>query len=116
MTILVADDNPAILRLLERFLRPRGFRVFVAKTGEELLTLWKEIHCEVVLSDIQMPRVLNGIQACRVIQSEDPRVRVFLMTGSPELRETAKASGFPLAFLKPFTLDQLRKWAESLPK
>ena len=88
--------------------------MLTAKTGKELLKVWKAAHCEVVLSDIRMPGALDGIEACEAVRLADSRVRVFLMTGDPENRERAREKGFRMAFFKPFTLQDIRRWLRSL--
>lgn len=116
MTILVADDNPAVLRLVSRVLRQGGFKVLTAGTGQELLNVWVRARgkCEIVLSDVQMPGALDGIQACGRIRREDPRARVFLMTGDPGHCARAAASGLKIVLQKPFDLEALRAWSRKL--
>ena len=110
-TILVADDYPGMRRLLSGILRREGFRVVTVSSASGLLKKWKALRCRVVLSDIEMPGELDGIQACRDIRRMAPNVKAFLMTGDSRGRERARRSGFQIAFLKPFTLEAVRRWA-----
>jgi PAS domain S-box-containing protein len=68
-TVLLADDNEANTRLLEDYLQAHGFRVRIARDGEEALRMCREIKPAVVLMDIQMPR-LNGLDAIRQLRAE----------------------------------------------
>jgi len=111
---LIADDDPVTLQLIAHFLRTRGFQVWTAGTGERLWELWRTTRSRIVLSDIEMPGVQDGILACRAIQRADPSVRIFLMTARPENRLRAAADGFQVALVKPFSLDELRLWADNL--
>ncbi|MBI4057273.1 MAG: response regulator [Elusimicrobia bacterium] len=114
MTILIADDDSAILRVISRCLGRWGFCVITASTGEELLSAWKKNRCQVVLSDVQMPGFLDGLGACEIIRNMNRGVRIFFMTGDAESREKIEKKGFSLAFLKPFVLEEVRAWSRIL--
>ena len=79
--ILLADDH-AILRVGLRKLitEDQGFTVVgEAGDGQELLTLLRQVACDIVLMDLSM-HVMNGFQALEVIKEEHPSVRVLLLT------------------------------------
>ncbi|WP_392542913.1 adenylate/guanylate cyclase domain-containing protein [Oryzobacter telluris] len=82
--VLVVDDVPQNLRLLDAVLSPRGFEVRCAASGEEALELLADGPLpDVVLLDVMMPG-LDGYQTCRRIR-EDPRtqfVPVVMVTAS----------------------------------
>jgi class 3 adenylate cyclase len=68
--VLVVDDHPANLRLLEAILSPRGYDVLTATTGEEALQQLGDTDVDLVLLDILMPGI-DGYEVCRRIR-EDP--------------------------------------------
>jgi adenylate cyclase len=68
--ILVVDDVPQNVRLLEAVLSPRGFRVATASSGEEALEVLGKEHPDLVLLDILMPGI-DGYEVCARIR-EDP--------------------------------------------
>ena len=72
-TILVADDDPAILRLVEINLKLKGFDVLTASDGEEALRMVHEQTPALVLLDIMMPK-MNGYDVCERIRA-DGRIR-----------------------------------------
>jgi DNA-binding response OmpR family regulator len=79
-SILAIDDNPHILKLLERTLKPEGYHVIVAADGAYGMTLLKESKPDLVLLDIGMPgpdgyMVLERIRRC----SDVP---VIMLTGA----------------------------------
>ena len=63
-TILVVDDTPANVRLLEAVLVPRGYRVLVAESGIDALDLVDQQAPDLVLLDILMPGI-DGYEVCR---------------------------------------------------
>jgi class 3 adenylate cyclase len=68
-TVLVVDDLPQNVRLLDAVLSPRGYRVLTAGSGQEALDLLKKHEPDLVLLDIVMPG-LDGYEVCRRIRDE----------------------------------------------
>ncbi|HJZ10195.1 MAG TPA: response regulator [Trebonia sp.] len=81
--VLVVDDLPQNVRLLEAVLSPKGFRVATASSGEEALDVLSKEHPDLVLLDILMPG-MDGYEVCRRIR-EDPQTAflpVIMITAS----------------------------------
>src|SRR5258708_1447104 len=102
--ILVVDDDPVILGILDCSLQDEGFAVTTASNGADGLRQFDLGSFDIVISDRVMP-VMRGDELAQVIKARAPRTRVILITGN---------SGSPVnpayfdAFLaKPFTLNQL---------
>ena len=71
-TILVVDDRPQNIRLLEAVLAPRGHTVVAATSGEDALqrvAAEPEIH--LVLLDVEMPG-MDGYAVCRALRLSQP--------------------------------------------
>ena len=68
-TVLVVDDQPANLRLLDAMLSPRGYQVRTAASGEEALAALKDDEVDLVLLDIVMPG-MDGYEVCRTIREQ----------------------------------------------
>ena len=81
--VLVVDDLPQNLRLLEAVLSPHGFTVVSAGSGEEALALIAEQLPDIVLLDIMMPG-MDGYETCRRIREEPTTsfVPVVMVTAS----------------------------------
>lgn len=62
--VLVVDDEPAQLRLVEQVLTGNGYGVIKANNGHEAIRIDYEDHPEMVLLDVMMPE-LDGWQTCR---------------------------------------------------
>jgi DNA-binding NarL/FixJ family response regulator len=80
LRILLADDHPLFVDGLENLLTIRGIEVVgTARDGFEALEKARALKPEVILMDIQMPR-LNGIAATRLIKAEQPKVKIVMLT------------------------------------
>ncbi len=67
--ILVADDSPLVLRMIEKLLLGAGYVVVTAKDGLEAVEKAMSDDVALVILDVMMPR-MNGYQACRMLKSE----------------------------------------------
>ena len=88
--VLVIDDDPEILEVLRDTLQLRNFHCLLAHSGTEALaTLGKE-DIELVLTDINMPK-MNGIELLREVSRKWPSVLRMIMTGRADLETTIEA-------------------------
>ncbi len=71
--ILIVDDEPANLSLLEAILEPRGYEVVKAENGMEALAKAVNLDVDLVLLDVMMPTI-NGFDVCKKLK-EDERYR-----------------------------------------
>jgi len=79
-TILIVDDAPAILELLRAVFRGAGYEVLTAHDAESAIRLACESHFDVVLSDVNMPR-MTGCDLARWVAEHSPATRMALMSG-----------------------------------
>jgi PAS domain S-box-containing protein len=70
MLILLVDDDPTICKLLGRMLEHSQYRVDFAGDGQTAIEMWEKRDYDLVLMDIQMPR-LNGFEATRAIRAKE---------------------------------------------
>ena len=78
--LLVVDDEPAILTLVERFAEGEDFEVVTRTGGMALLAELPSLKPDVALLDRQMPE-LGGLDILRTIRDIDPECQIILMTG-----------------------------------
>ncbi|HEY6040560.1 MAG TPA: response regulator transcription factor [Anaerolineae bacterium] len=82
--VLLADDHPLFRDGVAALLRTRGFDVVgEAGDGVEALEMARQLHPDMILMDIQMPR-LDGLMATRLITTETPETHVIMLTVSEE--------------------------------
>lgn len=109
--ILVVDDDPFILRLLEKFLIAENYHVLTATNGEDALSIFQEHSPSLVILDVMMPR-LNGHETLKEIRrrSRSRRVPIMMLTALGEVEQ--KVEGFELGaddyITKPFNLEELK--------
>jgi DNA-binding NarL/FixJ family response regulator len=84
LRVLLADDHPLFRDGVAALLRTRGFDVVgEAGDGVEALEMTRQLHPDMILMDIQMPR-LDGLMATRLITTETPETHVIMLTVSEE--------------------------------
>jgi len=88
--IIVVDDEKSIRITFKEFLNNEGYEVFVASNVEEAMALIKKQDCDLVITDIIMPKV-SGMKLLEMIHNAKPKVPVIIMTGKPTF-DTAMAS------------------------
>ena len=89
-TILVVDDEPSILALLEDFAENRGFDVVTCDGGQKALQHLRHHRADLALVDLRMPGV-GGIELLRAIREADPECRVVLMSGAATIDSAVEA-------------------------
>jgi two-component system NtrC family sensor kinase len=110
--ILVVDDEPEVLKVLEDLLELDGHQVEVASNGAEALARLSHESYDLILSDIRMPG-LNGRDLYRGLEAEQPWLlgRLIFVTGdtvTPDTQALLDETG--AAYLtKPFTLEAVRQ-------
>ncbi|HET9467309.1 MAG TPA: sigma-54 dependent transcriptional regulator [Vicinamibacterales bacterium] len=106
--LLVVDDEPGILRLIERFATKVGFDVATAGSGREALQTLQSAKAAVALVDLRMPDV-DGLEVLRRIRAADPDCQVILMTGHASIDTAIEAikHGAMDYLSKPLDFDRL---------
>lgn len=109
-SVLIIDNEPALLDVLADNLQHKGFEVYVAVDGERGLALIERERPDVVLLDLRMPR-LDGLAVLREIRRLHATLPVFVMSAdvSPESAEKALRAGADDFVAKPIDLDELER-------
>lgn len=85
--VLIADDEPDILEIISYNLQLHGYTVFTAKDGEHAIRLAQEVHPDLIILDIMMPKK-NGIEVCKHLRTQpefQDTIIVFLTALNDEL-------------------------------
>jgi two-component system, OmpR family, KDP operon response regulator KdpE len=106
-TLLVIDDEPAILRVVGTGLRARGYRVVTAGTGEEGITQVALASPAVIILDLGLPDI-DGVEVCRRIRQWTDTPILVLSAHGTELRKVAALDEGADDFItKPFGMAEL---------
>jgi adenylate cyclase len=106
--ILIVDDVPQNVRLLEAVLEPRGYDIVSATDGEGALALVESAKPDLVLLDIMMPPP-DGYAVCRRIREREETavLPVIMVTANPGEKAKAIEAGADDLIAKPFNHDEL---------
>jgi len=106
-TILVADDDPQLLRLMTRNLQFEGYTLLTANDGKQALDLFEQHAPDLLLLDVMMPK-MDGLAVCREIR-EYSGVPIIIVTARGQ--DSDKVRGLDLGaddyLTKPFSVDEL---------
>jgi DNA-binding response OmpR family regulator len=108
--VLVVDDEPDAVELLQEFLTAKGYEVLTASDGEEALLQVKEHRPHLVLLDVRMPK-LNGLEVLKRVREIDHEVGVIMVTAVNEEetgRQALKMGAFDY-ITKPLDLQYLER-------
>jgi len=106
--VLVIDDEPDILRFIQRGLTADGHTVTVTSDGADGLRLARQQHPNVIILDLMMPR-LDGREILRVLASNAVKPRVIVLSGVTDVRTRVGCleAGAADYLLKPFAMAEL---------
>ena len=83
-TILVIDDDPAMGRMMEILGREHGFAVRTALDGVEGLRLAEEADCDLIVLDLNLPR-MTGLDVCRRLRSQGVEVPIVIVSSNTDV-------------------------------
>ncbi|RVU00791.1 response regulator transcription factor [Mucilaginibacter limnophilus] len=91
--ILIVDDEPDILELIEYNLKKEGYQVFLAHNGQEAVTEAKRTSPDLIVLDIMMPK-MDGIEACRIMRTMPEFKNTFMVFLTARSEEYSEIAGF----------------------
>jgi DNA-binding response OmpR family regulator len=105
--ILIVDDEPRYLRLLEANLLTEGYQVFTAMDGEEAVETFSANPVDLILLDVMMPR-MDGFTACQRIR-QFSTVPIIMLTAKGEEHDRVRGLdvGADDYLVKPFSIMEL---------
>ena len=110
-TVLVIDDSPTILKVVQLVLTRAGFRVETASDGEAGVASARQARPDLILLDFVMPR-MNGYQLCRALKDQAPELAnlpiVLMSAKGDRIRDQfVQQTGAIDAITKPFDAQAL---------
>lgn len=108
--VLVAEDNPVSQAVLQEQLEALGAQATVARDGEHALQIWGSQPFDLVITDINMPR-LNGYDLARALREQGVQVPIIGVTANAlrEEGERCLAVGMNAWVVKPLSMNMLRQ-------
>lgn len=108
ITILIAEDEESNFLLLKTILK-KHCNVLHAKTGKELLEIYKKEHADLILMDIKMPE-MNGIDALKEIRKFDQDIPVIMQSAYAfeNDMEAARQAGSNEFMTKPINIKEFK--------
>ncbi len=102
-TVVVADDEAPLRRLLAMTLARAGYQVFEASHGREAIELCRQQRVDLLLTDLVMPEQ-EGLETIRELRAELPHVHIVAMSGAfdGKFLDVARAFGAGAVLQKPF--------------
>jgi CheY-like chemotaxis protein len=113
LTVLIADDDPGVTKLVTFLISTAGHRVIAATDGKEAIGLWESERPQVILMDLQMP-ILDGFDATRRIRARERetggQVPIYGLTGHSQndVGTLCLEAGMTGHMAKPINLQHLR--------
>lgn len=106
-TVLVAEDDEALRRLMVQVLRRNGYRVLEGENGEEALAVIGDMRLDALVTDVDMP-VIDGAELAHILQVRQPTLAVLVVSGHADESVLADLTPRTGAFLaKPFRPSEL---------
>ena len=107
LTVLVIDDEPDILELIEDEFKYQGYDTLSASCGNDAIEILKKSPVDIVVSDFKMPNG-NGMSVLSFVLTMPKRPYFFFVSGQADVSpEAAIQAGAKKFFSKPFDLEEL---------
>lgn len=91
--ILIVDDEPDILELIEYNLKKEGYQVFTATNGQDAITEARKTNPDLIILDVMMPK-MDGIEACRIMRGMPEFKSTFMVFLTARIEEYSEIAGF----------------------
>jgi len=107
-TLLIVDDEPALVELADDILNTYGYQVLSASNARQALSILEKTHIDLVISDVIMP-VMDGYQLAARVQKKYPHVKIQMASGFADDRHSITADNtlHQNMLYKPYTSNTL---------
>lgn len=116
INVLIAEDEERLRKLISKYLKIEGYKVFEASNGQEALDIFNIEPIDLIILDVMMPTI-NGWMVCKRIRKES-NIPIIMLTAHSE--EEDKLFGFELGvddyITKPFSTRELMARIKALLK
>ena len=113
--ILIVDDEPHIIMMLEMRLQAMGYVSIIARDGQQALDLAKKEMPDLIILDVMMPK-MDGYKVCGLLKA-DTRYKsipvvIFTARAQEQDRKMSKEVGADAYLNKPINVDELKQTIE----
>jgi DNA-binding response OmpR family regulator len=117
MKLLLIEDEPSVISLIQRSLTTTGYEITVAMDGQSGLDMAKQYNFDLILLDLMLP-VMNGMEVCRKIRRTDTNTPILMLTalGTTENIVSGLDVGADDYMTKPFKLAELEARIRTLTR
>lgn len=116
-TLLIADDNPGVRRVLVQMLGAAGMRTVTAHDGQSALDCARRFHPDLIILDVRMPG-RSGIDVCSELRSDASMsgtpIMILTGQGAGETEYAGIGSGADAYLYKPFNFSELESQVRAL--
>ncbi|NLO85330.1 MAG: response regulator transcription factor [Clostridiales bacterium] len=114
-TILIAEDDLSLNRLMKTVLEQHGYAVLHAQDGQDALMLMQEHHVDLIISDIMMPN-LDGFELLECLRQTNHTMPVLFVTAKDRIEDKSRGfmSGVDDYMVKPIDIKELVLRVEAL--
>lgn len=114
--ILIVDDEPSIVKIIETALKKNGFSTLSANSGKQALKILEQNKINLVLLDLRLGHGINGFQTMQKIHEITPDLPIIMITayGNIEVAVQAIKSGASEFICKPFSIKELNDSVEKV--
>lgn len=117
--VLIVDDEPDLIHILEFGLKTAGYEVEIAADGQEGLKKARESRPDIILLDLMLPK-LDGYKVCRLLKFDERYRQIPIIILSARTQEgdqnLAKEMGANLFITKPYEFSEILAHIETLLK
>ncbi|NJN16939.1 MAG: response regulator [Oscillochloris sp.] len=108
--VMIVEDDAATRRLYRFLLTNSGYTVIEAEDGQAALELYTSRPCDVIITDMNMPR-MGGIEMVRTLRQQNSPVYIIMVTafGTPDTEKHAYRTGVNEYLTKPFDFEELER-------
>ncbi len=109
-TILIVDDDAAVLRAHSRLVSRLGYQVERANSGQDAIDYVRSQHADLIILDLLMPE-MDGMETFRAIKKINPKQRAIVLSGfaGPAMVSAIKSLGVGTYLVKPAQVSMLAR-------
>lgn len=108
ISVLIVEDDPNIVELIQLYIEKTGFSSIVAYDGEDGVEKYYSESPDCIILDIMLPK-MDGMEVCRAIRLEDKKIPIIMLTGKGETYDIISGleTGADDYIVKPFDPNEL---------